>query len=509
MVRRAFSRRPGGGGPGFDEDLGWLHDINCDRSQPAGATSASGLASRRRHGYSWGVRPPTADATSVVPNTEAGRASPSTSLRLTVIQGRDAGRSLALKQGAPRVRVGTARGCELELHDEGVSPRHLEIGWADGGVRVRDLGSRGGTFIGPVRIIEAIVEPGARVRVGDTVLAFGAALDEDDLRARLAAEGMVFVSAAMEALGASVQTIAPFTMSVLVEGETGTGKEVIARVIHALSMRANGPFVIVDCGALSPGLVESELFGHERGAFTGAEGRRPGAFELAHGGTLFLDEIGELPRQSQASLLGVLQRRRFRRVGGEREISVDVRVVSATNRDLQAEIALGTFREDLFFRLATAHLRIPPLRDRPDDLPALVAHFLRELGGSDAGSPFDAPALRALAAHPFRGNVRELRALVERALATGRIDLGLRPPALLPAPSVEPGPPSIPLPQAPGPAAPIEVYGDARARALLAFERDYLSRLITACEANASEAARVARMDRPHMLRLLRRHGLR
>jgi DNA-binding NtrC family response regulator len=433
---------------------------------------------------------------------------PAVSLRLAVIQGRDAGRSVTLKLGGPRVRVGSGRGCELELHDEAVSPAHLEIGWTEGGLRVRDLGSKGGTYIGAVRIIEALVSAGARVRAGDTVLALGPALGEGDLRARFAAEGLVFASPSMEALGASVQTIAPFTMSVLVEGETGTGKEVVARVIHALSMRANGPFVIVDCGALSPGLVESELFGHERGAFTGAEGRRPGAFELAHGGTLFLDEIGELPRQSQASLLGVLQRRRFRRVGGDRELSVDVRVVSATNRDLQAEIGAGAFREDLFFRLATAHLRIPPLRARPEDLAVLVTHFLQELGGSEAGSPFDAEALRALAAHPFRGNVRELRAVVERALATGRVDLAGRPPAPSPAsiPTLPATPPSAP--SAPT-EAPSEVYGEARARALLDFERGYLGRLIAACEGNASEAARVARMDRPHMLRLLRRHGLR
>ncbi len=454
------------------------------------------------------MRAPTAAPATMTPSGEPDRASATTSLRLAVIRGRDAGRALSLHHGGPRVRVGTAQSCELALHDEAVSPMHFEIGWVDDGLRVRDLGSKGGTFLGALRIIEAVVEPGARVRAGETVLALGPALDDTDLRARFGAEGMVFASPEMDALGASVQGIAPFTMSVLIEGETGTGKEVVARVVHALSMRANGPFVIVDCGAIPPGLVESELFGHERGAFTGADGRRPGAFELAHGGTLFLDEIGELPRQSQAALLGVLQRRRFRRVGGDREISVDVRVVSATNRDLDAEIALGTFREDLFFRLATAHLRIPPLRERPADLPALVTHFLQELGGSEVGSPFDAEALRALAAHPFRGNVRELRAVVERALATGRVDLAGRPPAPATGGRIA-APPPASTPFSGSDDASIEVYGDARARALLDFERGYLGRLIAACEGNASEAARVARMDRPHMLRLLRRHGLR
>ncbi|MFO0759340.1 MAG: sigma 54-interacting transcriptional regulator [Byssovorax sp.] len=354
-------------------------------------------------------------------------AAPAPALSLTVLQGRDAGRSAVLKGRDGRVRVGTARGLELELHDDAMSPLHFEIGWAEGGLRVRDLGTKSGTFLGPVRVIEAIVAPGVRVRAGDTVLGLGTASGQDDLAARFAAEGMVFTSPAMVELAGAVESLAPFTMSILLEGETGTGKEVVARVIHALSMRANGPFVIVDCGALPPGVLESELFGHERGAFTGAEGRRAGAFELAHGGTLFLDEIGELPRQSQTALLGVLQRRRFRRVGGDREVSVDVRVVSATNRDLRADIEAGAFRSDLFFRLATSHLRIPPLRERREDVPALVAHFLRELGGSDDAPPFELSALSALGAHAFPGNVRELRGVVERALATGKVDLGPRP----------------------------------------------------------------------------------
>jgi DNA-binding NtrC family response regulator len=309
----------------------------------------------------------------------------------------------------------------------------------------------------------------------------------------------------MTEVAESLQRLAPFSTSVLIEGETGTGKEVIARAVHRLSMRANGPFVVVDCGALPATLIESELFGHERGAFTGADRRRQGAFERAHGGTVFLDEIGELPLASQPALLGALQRRRFRRVGGHDEVEVDVRLVAATNRNLLVEVERGAFRADLYYRLATAGIWLPPLRKRLDDLRVLIASLLTELTGSPVPWPFDEPAMEALRAHAWPGNVRELRAVVERAVTLGRLDLGGPRPSLpAPAPTAE-APASTPTLPAGLPGA----YGDARAEALSIFERDYLRRLIESCQGNASEAARVARMDRPHLLRLLRRHSLR
>ena len=443
-----------------------------------------------------------------------------TGLSVAVVEGRDAGRAVALPSDGTRVRAGTARNVDLVLHDDEVSPSHLEL-WCDAdGVRVRDLGSKTGTFVGALRVVEVVVQPATRVRIGCTVLSVGAPAAIPDLRARLAAEGLVYESDAMAEVAESLRRLAPFTMSVLIEGETGTGKEVAARAVHALSMRNNGPFVFVDCGALPPNLVEAELFGHERGAFTGADGQRPGAFEQAHGGTLFLDEIGELPRESQAALLGVLQRRRFRRVGGTREIQVDVRVVAATNRDLEEEIAAGAFRSDLFYRLATARITLPPLRDRPRDLEPLVACFFRELCGDGNAPLFGEAALRELRAHAWPGNVRELRAVVERAIATGTLSLDSRrspepratmtdPPSATgtPIPAAPASAPVSPRPEAQG--RPEDTYRDARARALADFERDYLDKLISACGGNASEAARVARMDRPHLLRLLRRHNLR
>jgi DNA-binding NtrC family response regulator len=439
---------------------------------------------------------------------------PPPGLAIVVVEGRDAGRSVALSGGA-RVRVGSARDAGLSLHDDQVSAAHAELWACEGGVGVRDLGSATGTFVGALRVVEAVVPPATRVRLGRTVLSVGQPAAAADVRARLAQEGLVYESEAMAKVADEIRRLAPFAMSVLVEGETGTGKEVVARAVHALSMRNNGPFVIVDCGALPPSLLEAELFGHERGAFTSAEGQRAGAFELAHGGTLFLDEIGELPRESQASLLGVLSRRRFRRVGGTREVQVDVRVIAATNRDLAEEISASTFRSDLFYRLATARISLPPLRERPEDIAPLVEHFLREIHGDAASRPLTEDEARELRAHAWPGNVRELRAVVERSAATGALALD-RPhraaetplPPATAAPSRAGEPPSAGPPRAAS-AGPLDSYRAARARAQAEFERQYLEQLISACGGNASEAARVARMDRPHLLRLLRRHHLR
>jgi DNA-binding NtrC family response regulator len=262
--------------------------------------------------------------------------------------------------------------------------------------------------------------------------------------------------------------------------------------------RPDGPFVTVDAGALPANLVEAELFGHEKGAFTGAERARRGAFERASGGTLFLDEIGELPLSIQPALLGVLQRRRFRRVGGDDEIAVDVRVVAATHRDLRAEVNRGAFRADLFYRLAGARIAIPPLRERPEDIPTLVRHFAVELTGTREG-PFDDAGLAELAKLHWAGNVRELRSVVERALAFGAADVA----ALLDDHD------AAAEPAADAEGAAIGRYRDARAKALATFERRYFARLIEGAGGNASEAARKAQMDRPYLLTMLRKYGLR
>jgi DNA-binding NtrC family response regulator len=424
-------------------------------------------------------------------------------LRVAVIEGTDAGRGAPLSASGRRVRVGSARGCDVMLRDGLAAPTHAELHVSEGGVAIRDLGSRAGTYVGSVRVIEAVVPPGTRVRIGDTILAVLGATPPADLRETLAAEGISFSGPPMTDVAEAALRVAPFSTTVLIEGETGTGKELVARAIHRSSMRVNGPFVIVDCGALPATLLEAELFGHERGAFTGAASRRKGAFEQAHGGTLLLDEIGELPMSSQPALLGVLQRRRFRRVGGTEDVEVDVRVLAATNRDLRAEADAGRFRADLFYRLAAAHLRLPPLRLRLDDLPAMVAHMLVDLTGEPRHPLFDGAAMAALRAHGWRGNARELRAVVERAVTMGKLDLGLGPSLAEPPDPEEAIARSEPTPSSGA------SYRDARQQAIAAFERAYLANLISTSGGNASEAARVARMDRPHLLKMLRKHGLR
>jgi DNA-binding NtrC family response regulator len=302
----------------------------------------------------------------------------------------------------------------------------------------------------------------------------------------------------MRRLFARLAKAAQSDIAVLLVGESGTGKELIARALHERSPRASGPFVTVDCGALAPSLVASELFGHERGAFTGAHEQRVGAFERARGGTIFLDEVGELPGDLQSTLLGVLERRSFHRVGGDREVRVDVRIVAATNRDLRAEVNAQRFRLDLYFRLAVMTIDVPPLRERVDDIPLLVRHFLEECGHQgELEDVVSDETLAELARHRWPGNVRELRNLVEATLAMGET---IRPSSEdLSAGAAAPSTIACSLDVA---------YGEARARLLDEFEKRYLGALLVRADGNVSQAARLADMNRSHLFTLLRRHGL-
>jgi len=238
----------------------------------------------------------------------------------------------------------------------------------------------------------------------------------DDLRAERDPGGVVGDSAALRAVLAAARRAAASEATVLIRGETGTGKELVARLIHESSPRAQGPFIRVNCASLAEGVLQSELFGHEKGAFTGAVALRKGRFELAHGGTLFLDEIGDVPPTTQVSLLRVLQEREVERVGGQRAVPVDVRVVAATHRDLERMASDGDFRADLFYRLNVVPLRLPPLRERPQDVAALVAHFVRKHAPRGEGPAVDPDAMAALARYAWPGNVRELENVVQRAL---------------------------------------------------------------------------------------------
>ena len=418
---------------------------------------------------------------------------PVRTLAIEVLEGPDAG--LHAEAETETLTLGTAESNVVTLTDPTVSGFHLELSRCPDGVRVQDLGSTNGTMIGAMRVDQGVVPPETVVQIGRTQLKVvdGAgstvAVHTSDELSELRG-----ATPNMRRLMAQVMRVARTPVPVLLIGESGTGKELVARAIHEHSKRACKPIVTVDCGALSPTLVASELFGHERGAFTGADRQHSGAFERASGGTLFLDEIGELPAELQPQLLGVLERQRLRRLGGREDIAVDVRVVSATNRDLRSEVNSGAFRLDLYYRLAVVELRLPSLRERGDDIPLLVEHFLRECG--HAGPVKDvvpSELMEALKLHRWPGNVRELRNWVEATMAMGESP-----------PLVESLDGSAPTSQ--------EVlrlpYKEARATVLGEFERSYLEHLLGKCSGNVSAAARHAKMDRSYLIKLIQRHGL-
>lgn len=401
-----------------------------------------------------------------------------------------------------RLTIGKAADNDLSLSDDTVSRYHCELVRAPDGLHVRDLGSTNGTKLDGIRVREAMVQPGSVLKVGEVEIQFRPSTQRIEV---LPSESTSFgpaigQSLAMRTIFGVLERIAPTDATVLLEGETGTGKDVLARAIWTASSRAKRPFLVVDCGAVTYSLIESELFGHERGAFTGAVASRQGAFELADGGTVFLDEIGELPLDVQPKLLRVLETREFRRVGGNRTLSTNVRVIAATKRDLQREVAAGKFREDLYFRLAVVPVTVPPLRARRDDIPALVEHILRAAGGDGLTVPPD--TMQSLAAHEWPGNVRELRNVLERSIymaqATNSTEIGVvTMPMMQPSEGAafqfEPG----------------KSYRETRAKYDGEFERRFVSWLLARHNDNLSAAAREVRMDRKHLHDMAKKHGLR
>jgi DNA-binding NtrC family response regulator len=436
---------------------------------------------------------------------------PLRALRVEVIKGPDRGATVTATDDS--VTIGTAPGNHMILTDETVSRYHLELQRRGDRIIVEDHASTNGTLLGTAGIERASITAGTQLQLGRTTIK----VDDGDtvtleLHATDALGRLRGRTPVMRQLMARIEKAAKTDASVLLIGETGTGKEVIAHAIHEASARAQKPFETVDCGALLPTLIASELFGHERGAFTGADRQHIGAFERADGGTIFLDEIGELPAALQSALLGVLERRRFRRVGGNKELTVDVRVIAATHRDLRIEVNAGTFRQDLYYRLAVLLLRIPPLRERISDIPLLVEHFLREAGfEGPVEDVLPSAAMDALKAHRWPGNVRELRNLVEATLAMGE------------APHLEggesPARASSRLSGAPGTASgflsvPIteliqRSYKEARDTLLRDFETIYLKNLMERTSENVSLASREAKMNRSYLIEMLKRHGFR
>ncbi len=317
----------------------------------------------------------------------------------------------------PILNIGAAEKNEIILSDPTVSSRHLKLVRQGETTTVFDLGSTNGTWVNGVKIREAEVEPGFQLKLGQTVIRF---LQKETLEAPrpIATEeffGLVGASKGMQSLYGLLSKIAPIDATVLILGESGTGKELVARALHRLSRRAKGPFVVINCGAISPELVESELFGHEKGAFTGALRQHEGAVGQAKGGTLFLDEIGELPLDLQPKLLRLLENRTFRRVGGMEELNADIRMIAATHRDLNRAVQEKSFREDLFFRLFVLPIVLPALRERREDIPLLSKSFLKDFSGNGSLKELSEAAMEKLSEHAFHGNVRELKNTLLRA----------------------------------------------------------------------------------------------
>ncbi|WAS95959.1 sigma 54-interacting transcriptional regulator [Nannocystis punicea] len=419
--------------------------------------------------------------------------------QVVVVEGPDMGRAAAIAR-APIV-VGTDPACDLVLRDPRVSRKHLRIETGpEGQFVIADLGSKNGTLYQGAAVGKLTVPAGGVLRVGHTTLRIQpepAALAIEPSRSRRFGE-LVGESLVMREVFAVLELAAASDVAILLEGETGTGKEVAARALHGASGRARAPFVALDCGALPESLVESELFGHVKGAFTGAMQARRGAFARAHGGTLFLDELDSLPLALQPRLLRALEARTVRPVGGDDEVAVDVRVVAASQRDLAAAVAAGAFRPDLYYRLSVLRVALPPLRARREDL-AVTARALLAARGFEADD-IDGPGLARLAAHDWPGNVRELRNTLDRALALSPAarrfaDLRLDVPGDSSAQDELTVRADLP-------------YAEAKQRLLHAFERSYLRDLLARSDGNISAAARTAEVDRKHLRTLLRKHGL-
>ncbi len=424
---------------------------------------------------------------------------------MVVIKGPQRGTEFVIESDV--IRVGKAGDNDLPVTDETVSRVHFEIVRDAKGYLLRDMRSTNGTFLDGAEIKEAYIRAGSIISAGATELKFTPFEERIEIlpsEKELLGE-MVGRSTQMREIFGLLERIAHTDATVLIEGETGTGKDMVARTLHELSRRAKAPFIVVDCGAVAGTLIESELFGHEKGSFTGAVATRQGAFELADGGTVFLDEMGELSLDLQPKLLRVLEQRELRRVGGSKTVKVDLRVVAATRKDLRSEVEKGKFREDLYFRLNVVPIVVPPLRERREDIPLLLDHFLAMLTPATRETPQLSDSTRgALIAHDWPGNVRELRNVIERALALNS------DPGMLVAPLGD-----NPLsPSSAGPSLesfafdPQLSFREQKEKWNDKFERRYLEWLLVRAEGNISKAARDADMDRKYLHKLLKKHDI-
>ena len=420
------------------------------------------------------------------------------------------------------VSIGAMEDNDLVIDDETVSRNHCKIIREGDQYIIQDGGSTNGTFVNRVRIREAFLHENCTLSCGKTDIKFQPVDEKLHIvpsdRERYGE--IIGRDRTMREIYAILEKIAPTDTTVVIEGETGTGKEVVARTIHQQSRRRDGPFIVFDCGAVPENLIESELFGHEKGSFTGATATRQGVFELAHGGTVFLDELGELQLDLQPKLLRVLEQREVKRVGGAKPLKVDVRVVAATNRDLEEEVREGRFREDLFYRLSVVRLMLPPLRDRREDIELLARHFLaggrfnRDALGGKRVTDFSSDVLQRMQQYGWPGNVRELHNVVERAVSFAEADVvevddlpdHIAHPRDGSPISSEQTNPSIELP-----AVPVDQMGtfkDAKEQWVSTFEADYILALLRKNEGNISHAAREADIDRKYFRKLMKKYEI-
>jgi DNA-binding NtrC family response regulator len=427
---------------------------------------------------------------------------------LVVYRGASPGSSISLDD-AP-VMVGRAPYNQIVLDDVSVAAEHFRVQRERDGWLLYDLGSPLGTFVDGERVKRAWLKPGVEIRAGAVTLRFTS--QKERVRVKPSDShrfgSLVGDSVVMREVFALLERIAPTEAALLVVGETGAGKATLARSVHARSRRASGPFVVVDCGDIGALPLESALFGHERGAFPGADRQHAGHLEAATGGTLFLREIDELPIDAQRKLLRALDDRFFHRIGSTSPSRFDARVIASSKKDLWREVQQGLFREDLFFRVSVFTVNLPPLRERREDIPALAAALAGEVWD---GVPED--LREQLLAHGWPGNVSELRGALERAEHLSELPGGVE--SVLQRPAEPPPPPRVgPAPMgdsADGGLLPADYSLDFKAAKdllLVAFEREYLSRLLARTSGNVAAAARLARVDRKHLSKLIRRHGM-
>ena len=438
--------------------------------------------------------------------------------KLVVVDGPAEGEEFTLDRSSTYVGRSAVNDITIK-EDQSISATHFEIKAEEDGFILRDAGSTNGTNLGGCLIKEVYLAPNITFRAGNTTFKLEP-LDEVveiPLSKDEHFEGVIGRSPAMREVFATLKKVAPSELTCLIEGDTGTGKERVARAIHDASRRKDEPYVVLDCSAIPKDLMESYVFGHEKGAFTGAVDQKPGAFEQAEGGTLFMDEIGELDISLQPKLLRVLENREFKRVGGTEKLKSDVRVIAATNRDLRQQVNEDRFREDLYFRLSVIEIELPPLSGRRDDIPLLVEHFLDDVAEKRPDKPrmrLTADAMDMLMNYSWPGNVRELQNVIRRAanLASGRSierpDLQLSGDMASAVPAAGEETERLDEDHARLTVDLTREFKDAKQQLLDGFEREYLSRMYEKFDQNISRASENAGLTRYHFRELLKKHDL-